>query len=154
MPHLFRTTDGREWKASAPLAVTLANGTKVEAIWGGSAQGEKLDWWLRKPGNELGQTTEVAAVAVRNEDTDEVAWGPAPEGARVFFVIEPPVEGKSGGTYRIAKLVTAAASPSEEAYFNDNRVALFGTFRADGSVAQIPSLPAPPPKPPRQGELF
>ena len=154
MPHLFRTLDGTLYKASHSISVTLIDGTKAEAIWGGSAQEEKLEWWLRKPGHQLGQTEAVAEVAVRNDDTDEIAWGAAPRGARVFFVLEGPTLAKSGGSYRIAKLVTTAVTPSQLAYFNDTRFALFGTFNRDGSIARIAPLEAPPPKPPAQGELF
>ncbi len=156
MPHLFRTIDGRLWKASQPLVLTRADGTQVEGVWGGSAQEEKLDWWLSKPGNELAQTDEVAEVAVRDDDTQEVAWGPAPAGARVFFVVEAPQwsKTKAGESYRIAKMVTTAVTPSQAAYFNDTRFSLFGTFNAAGNIAIIPPLLAPPPKPPVQGELF
>lgn len=154
MPHLFRTLDGRLWKAGQPLSLTLADGTPVEGLWGGSAQEEKLDWWLRKPGHQLTQTDEAAEVAVRDDDTDEINWGPAPPRARLFFVLEPPVTGKNGEPYRLAKMVTTATTPEEAAYFNDTRFALFGRFRPDGSIARIPPLPPPPPKPPAQGELF
>lgn len=90
MPHLFRTTDGRLWKASQTVVVTRADGTKLEGVWGGSAREERLDWWLSEPGSELAQTDEVAEVAVRDDDTKEVVWGPAPAGARIFFVLKAP----------------------------------------------------------------
>lgn len=154
MPHLFRTLDGRLWKASQPLDLSLADGRQVEAVWGGSAQEEKLAWWLAKPGHELSQTQEVAAVAVRDDETHQINWGDAPAGARLFFVVEPPVTGKNGTPYRIAKMVTTAVTPAQLAYFHDTRFALFGTLHADGSLTRIPSLPPPPPQPPVQGELF
>ncbi|HYF33960.1 MAG TPA: hypothetical protein VD994_01610, partial [Prosthecobacter sp.] len=90
MPHLFRTVDGRQWNAGRHIPLTFANGAAADGIWGGSAQEEKLKWWLSKPGYELAQTEEVAEVAVRDEDTDEVRWGAAPPGARLFFVLEAP----------------------------------------------------------------
>lgn len=154
MPHLFRTHDGRLWKASQSLDLQLADGTPVTAVWGGSAQNEKLAWWLGKPGHALAQTGAVAEVAVRDDDTSEINWGPAPPGARLFFVLEPPATGKNGEPYRIAKLVTTATTPAEAAYFRDTRFALFGTFHHDGSIAIIEPLPPPPPRPPLQGELF
>lgn len=155
MPHLFRTLDGTLWKASQPVSLTFADGTKIKGLWGGSAQNETIQKkWLSKPGHDLAQTEPVAEVAVRDDDTDEINWGPAPSGARLFFVLEPPITGKNGEPYRIAKLVTTATTPEEAAYFRDTRFALFGTFSPDGSVAIIPPLPPPPPKPPLQGELF
>lgn len=154
MPHLFRTLDGRLWKASQPLDLTHADGTKVKGLWGGSAQNEKLEWRLSKPGHVLAQTEEVAEVAVRDDDTGEINWGPAPAGARLFFVLEPPITGKNGEAYRLAKMVTTATTREEAAYFRDTRFSLFGTFNSDGSIAIIPPLPPPLPKPSAQGELF
>ncbi|GEM_PF-869607 len=154
MPHLFRTHDGRLWKASQPLDLQFANGTPVAAVWGGSAQHEKLAWWLSKPGHALAQTGTVAEVAVRDDDNDEINWGPAPPRARLFFVLEPLTTGKNGESYRIAKLVTTATTPAEAAYFRDTRFALFGTFNHDGNITVIPPLPPPLPRPLLQGELF
>jgi hypothetical protein len=154
MPHLFRTLDGKLWKASHPLDLAHADGTKAEAVWGGSAQEEKLTWWLAKPGHQLAQTQEVAAVAVRDDETDQINWGDAPPGARLFFVLEPPVKAKDGTSYRIAKMVTNAVTPAQLAYFRETRFALFGTLHPDGSLSRIPPLPPPPPQPPLQGELF
>jgi hypothetical protein len=154
MPHLFRTRDGSLWKPSRRVPLTLADGTKLEGLWGGSAQEEKLKWWLRKPGHELAQTDEVAEVAVRDDETEEVRWGAAPVGARLFFVVEAPIVGKAGGTYRLAKMVTTAATPEQIAYFHDERFSLFGNFDRQGNIASIPPLPPPPPDPPAQRELF
>ena len=33
MPHLFRTLDGKLWKASQPLDLTLADGTPIAGLW-------------------------------------------------------------------------------------------------------------------------
>lgn len=155
MPHLFRTTGGSLRKPGhPPIPLTLTDGTQVEGIWAGSAQEEKLDWWLRKPGHELTQSEAVAEVAVRDDETKHVAWGAAPPEARLFFVLEPPTQSKIGETYRIAKMVTVAATPAQMAYFHDTRFALFGTLQPDGTLIKIPSLPPPPPIPPEQGELF
>lgn len=151
MPHFFRTADDKLCKASHPISLTLADGTPVEGIWAGSAQEEKLTWWLRKPGNELAQTGEVAEIAVKAEDTNKINWGRAPEGARLIFVLEAPTVGKTGHTYRLAKMVTTAATPAQIAYFRDERFSLFGTLKPDGTIARIPPLPPPPPE---QGELF
>lgn len=154
MPHLFRTLDGKLWKASQPLDLTFADGSKAPGLWGGSAQNEKLAWWLSKPGHQLAQTGAIAEVAVRDDDSGEINWGPAPPGSRLFFVLEPPTTGKNGESYRIAKLVTVATTPEEAAYFRDTRFALFGSFNPDGGIAIIPPLSPPAPKPPLQGELF
>ncbi len=154
MPHLFRTTDGKTWKASQPLDLTLADGSKIEAVWGGSAQEEKLSWWLAKPGHLLAQTQEVVEVAVRDDETQDIAWGAAPAGARLFFVLEAPVQGKNGTPYRIAKMVTTAVTEAQLAYFRDTRFSLFGTLQPDGGIRRIPALTPPPPKRPVQGELF
>lgn len=151
MPHLFRTADDKLCKASHPISLTLADETPVEGIWAGSAQEEKLAWWLRKPGNELAQTGEVAEIAVKAEDTGKINWGRAPEGAKLIFVLEAPTVGKTGHTYRLAKMVTTAATPEQIAYFRDERFSLFGTLKPDGTIARISPLPPPPPE---QGELF
>ena len=134
--------------------MTLADGTKVEGIWAGSATEEKLVWWLRTPGNDLAQTEEVAEIAVKADDTNEIRWGAAPAGARLFFVLEAPTQGKSGESYRIAKMVTTAATPAQIAYFRHKRFSLFGTLKPDGTIAKI--LPPTPPLPdlPLQRELF
>jgi hypothetical protein len=154
MPHLFRTRDGIEWKPSRPIPLTLADGTKTEGIWAGSAQVEKLSWWLGKPGHDLTQTDEVASVAVRGEHTGKVRWGEAPPKARLFFVLTLPAQGKAGQTYRLAKLVTSAATPEQERYFDDLRFSLFGTFNPDGTIAKIPPLPPPAESTEGQIDLF
>ena len=154
MPHQFRTRDGKLYKASQPVSLIRADGTRTEGIWGGSAQVEKLPWWLRKPGHELAQTEEVAEVAVRDDDVKEIRWGAAPEGARVFFVLTEPVIGKNGQPYRLAKLVTTASTPAQHAYFNDERFALFGTLNLDGTIDEMPPLSPPSRKPATEDDLF
>ena len=156
MPHRFRSKEGIVYGpgSKTPFAVGFPDGREVEVIWGGCAQNEKLAWWLRKPGHGIAQTGEVAAVAIQAEDTGEFVWGDAPPGARLIFVVEPPTVSKSGGTYRLAKMVTVEATPAQLAYFRDTRFALFGTLDPAGKVAEIPSLEPPPPAPPAQGELF
>jgi hypothetical protein len=123
-------------------------------IWGGSAQGEKLKWWLIKPGNELTQTAVVSGVAVRDDESDEVRWGETPDGVRLLFVLEAPVQGKTGEAYRIAKMVTAAATSAQLAYFRDERFALLGVLNPDGTIKPVEPLQPPQPEPPAQGELF
>ena len=154
MPHLFRTPDDRIWKASQPIPLFRADGTQVTGIWGGSAQHEKLKWWLGKPGNELVQSETVSGVAVRDDDTEEIRWGETPASARLFFVLEPPVIGKTGEAYRIAKMVTVAATPAQATYFRDERFALLGTLNANGEITTMAPLPPPEPEPPTQAELF
>ncbi len=155
MPHLYRTPDGQQRKPGQPgVSLTLADGTELTAIWAGSAQEEKLGWWLRKPGSELAQSQEVGEIAVKAEDNNEIAWGAAPAGARIFFVVEAPMQAKKGGTYRLARLVTTAATPAQIAYFRDERFSLFGTFDRDGRISRITPLPAPSCAPPPQGELW
>lgn len=152
MPHLFRTLNGREYRPGEMLRLALADGTPVEGIWGGSAQGEKLLWWINKPGHLLSQTKDqIAGIAIRDADTGEIRWGAAPVGGHLFFVLKPPPSGKN---YRIAKMVTTAATPAQAAYFNEERFSLFGTLGRDGSVREIEPPPSPPPDPPRQPELF
>ena len=156
MPHLFRMPDGTVCKpGKPPISLTLADGTKVEGTWAGSAREETLDIkWLSKPGHVLAQTEPVAAVAVRNEATNELNWGDAPAGARLLFVLKPLSTGKNGERYSLALMVTTAATPAQEAFFNEPRFALFGTLNSDGTVTKIPPLDPPPPKPPLQSELF
>jgi hypothetical protein len=151
MPHLFRTLDGKQWKPSQRIYLMLPNGAKVEGIWAGSAQEEKLAWWLRKPGNILAQTEEVAEIAVKAEDTGKINWGAAPKGARLIFVLEAPTVGKNGETYRLAKMVTTAATPAQIAYFRDERFSLFGKLQTDGSIDRVQPLSPPPAE---QGELL
>ncbi len=153
MPNLFRTLDGEEWKPGA-LVFQRADGEKVEGHWAGSAQEEKLEWWLRKPGSELVQTEVVAAIASKADDDGEMIWGEAPAGARLLFVLEAREAGK---TYRLAKMVTTAATPAQAAYFRHERSALFGALQGDGGIRRIPPVvpPAPlPPRAPAQGLLF
>lgn len=154
MPNLYRTPDGQERKPSTPLSFQLADGTVVEGVWAGSAMEEKLDWWLRKPGNPLAQSDAVAAVAAKADDNGEIIWGDAPSHARLIFVLEAPVLDKAGQAYRLAKMVTTAASTAQTAYFRHDRSSLFGTLQPDGAVRRIPPLTPPSPVPPAQGELF
>jgi hypothetical protein len=155
MPHQFRTTDGTDWKPSRPFPLELADGSTVEGIWAGCAQYEKLGWWLKKPGNQLARSAEVSAVAIKGEQDGELRWGGTPEGIHLFFVIEPPTVGKSGGSYRLAKMVTIAATPEQLAFFQDERFALLGKWNADREISITPPINPPPPPPvQRQGELF
>lgn len=151
MCNLFRTLDGRQRRPSTQIPVQLADGRSIEGTWAGSAKEEKLDWWLRKPGNQLVQSEPVSAVALKADDNGELIWGEAPAGARLIFVLEAQPPGKS---YRLAKLITTAASAAEIAYFRHDRFALFGTLEPEGGIRRIPSLVPPPPKGPAQGELF
>ena len=151
MPNLYRTLDGLERKPGPPLPFQLADGSAIEGIWAGSATEEKLDWWLRKPGSQLVQSEPVAAVASKADDNSEIVWGDAPAGARLIFVLEAPPPGKS---YRLAKMITTAASAAQTAYFRHDRAALFGTLQLDGTIRRISPLVPPAPKGPAQGELF
>lgn len=151
MPHLFRNLDGKLWKPGEPVFLTLADGTKVEGVWAGSAREDKLARWLRAPGNELAQTEEVSEIAIKADDTKETIWGAAPAGARLLFVLEPPPTGKN---YRLAKMVTTAATPAQVIHFRHERFSLFGILKPDGTIAKIPPLPPPSPEHPTQGELF
>ena len=154
MPNLFRTLDGKIWEPRQTLPLTLADGTRVGGIWGGSAQEEKLRWWLSQPGNDIAETEEVSAIAIKANDTKQIRWGAAPAGARLIFLLEAPALAKTGETYRLAKMVTTAANPAEVAYFHHERTSLFGTLKPDGSILKIPPLQPPPPDSPEQGELF
>lgn len=157
MPHQFRTKGGELGRAGKePIKLQLTNGTALSCIWGGSAQHENLATkWLNKKGHLLAQTLdEVSALAVRDEDTNKIRWGDAPPGAHLLFVIEDEKKGKDGHPYRMARLVTSAATPEEEAYFKDNRTALFAKLGPGNPITIIPPLQPPPPEPPAQGELF
>jgi len=151
MPNLFRTLDGREWKPKDILALTLPDGTKCEGTWTGSATDEKRDWWVGKPGNELTQCDEVAAVATKSDKTRELLWLDAPARARLFFVLEARETGKN---YQRALMVTVPATPAQNAYLHHDRFCLFGRFKPDGGIERIAPLHPPPPRPPAQGELF
>src|SRR5882672_10022474 len=101
----------------------------IEAIWAGSATEEKLRWWLDQRGHQLMQTE--------------------PAAARLIFVLQPPEAGKN---YRLAKMVTTAATPAQVAYFRHQRFALFGTLQPDGSIHRIAPVAPPPPRGPVQRE--
>ena len=151
MPNLYRTLDGHERKPSEPLPLQLADGSLVEGIWAGSAMEEKLDWWLRKAGNELVQSEVIAAIAVKADDNGEIIWSDAPAGARLLFVLEAAPPGKN---YRLAKMVTTAANPAQIACFRHHRFSLFGALQPDGTIQRISPLTPRPPVGPAQGELF
>jgi hypothetical protein len=143
------------WKAGDYIPLVLTSGEIIQAKWAGSARMENLAWWQRQPGNELTQIdTEVAGVAVRASDTKQIAWGDAPAGARLIFLVEAETISKEGKPYRLAKMVTVAATPEQEVYFHEDRFALFGNLRPDGTIEIIPPLKPPPPSSSPQGELF
>ena len=158
MPHRFRTRDGKEWTTGVRFPLFRADGTELEGMWAGCARREILSWWLGKAGNELVQSAEVAGIGIKGEDDGILRWDATPEGARLFFVLEPPKVGKNGESYRIAKMVTTAATPEQLAYFRDERYALLGGFDGAGEMATMPPLAPPdeppPALPPAQGELF
>lgn len=155
MPHQFRTTDGTDWKPRKPFPLQLPDGSMVEGIWAGCAQYEKLGWWLKKPGNQLARSAGVSAIAIKGEEDGELRWGGTPERVHLFFVIEPSTVGKSGESYRLAKMVTIAATPGQVAFFQDERFALLGNWDEAREISIVPPLVPPPAAPsPRQGELF
>jgi len=154
MPNLYRTLDGQERKPGTPLSFLSADDSLFEGVWAGSAMEEKLDWWLRKAGHQLAQSEPVAAVATKADDNGEIIWGDAPANARLIFVLEAPALDKTGRPYRLAKMVTTAATPAQAAYFRHDRSSLFGQLQPDGTIQKIAPLTPPPPAPPSQGELF
>ena len=129
----------------------MPTGTKIDGIWTGSATDEKRDWWVGKSGNELTQSDEIMAVGTKSDDTKELLWLDAPPHARLFFVLEARETGKN---YRRALMVTVPTTPEQRAYLHHDRFSLFGKFKPDGTIERIPPLDPPPPRPPRQGELF
>lgn len=157
MPHRFRTPDDTVWQTGRRFPLFLPDGKEIEGVWGGCAQHEKLDWWLRKPGHELAQSAVIAGIGIKGEDDDILRWDTTPEGARLFFVAAPPTVAKSGQSYRLVKMVTVAATPEQFAFFRDERYALLGTFDAAGKISIMEPLRPPEPvpiPPPAQGELF
>jgi hypothetical protein len=73
----------------------------------------------------------------------------------LFFIIEPPKVGKSGASYRLARMITIAATPEQAAFFQDERFALLGKWDTNLGITIIPpSIPPPTTGSPRQGELF
>jgi hypothetical protein len=157
MPHRFRTPDGTVWQTGRPFPLFLPDGREIEGIWGGCAQNEKLAWWLKKPGHELAQSAVIAGIGIKGEDDDVLRWDTTPQGARLFFVVEPPKLGKSGQSYRLVKMVTVAATPEQFAFFRDERYALLGEFDESGGITVMAPSRPPDPLPsqgPAQGELF
>lgn len=150
MPNAFRTTTGELWRAGQSIPLTLPDGAVVTEKWAGSAKEERLDWWLRPgSGNQLAFTSPVAAIGTN--DSGEFLWADAAPGSHAFFVIVAPESGKS---YRLAKMVTAAASPALAAAIRHDRFALLGRLMPRGDIEKV--LPPDPdaPLPPAQGELF
>jgi len=133
------------------LLLHRPDGSTVQAIWAGSAQEEKLGWWQHQPGNELVQSEPVAAIAIQADDDKEMTWGDTPDQARLIFVLCPSPPEKD---YRLARLVTTAATPAQFAHFRHPRFALFGTLWPDGGIHRIPPLEPPPPRAPAQRTLF
>ncbi|EDY15892.1 hypothetical protein CfE428DRAFT_6584 [Chthoniobacter flavus Ellin428] len=151
MPNLFRTPDGKIWKANARIPLWLADGTTLEEHWAGSAKHETLDEkWRSRAGSQIAQTEIVAAIASRADDNGEMIWGDAPPNTRLLFVVVP----ERGKGYSLARMVTTAATKAQQAHFRHDRSALFGHLKPDGSIAIISPLDPPPPPPPAQGELF
>jgi hypothetical protein len=138
------------WKPAESVALTLADGTKVQGTWAGSAKEERLKWWLNQHENRLAQTDQVSEVAIQADDDKEMIWSAAPVGARLIFVLELRPPGKN---YRLAKMVTTASTLEQVLYFRHERVSLFGSLKPDGTIAKIPPLMPPPPAP-RQSQLL
>jgi hypothetical protein len=150
MPHLFRTADGTLWKPGERVALILADGTRIQGTWAGSAKEERLKWWMNQHGNRLAQTEQVSEIAIQADDDKEIIWGAAPVGARLIFVLESQPPGKN---YRLAKMVTTASTAAQVSYFRHERFSLFGSLKPDGTIAKIPPL-VPPPSLPKQGQLL
>jgi hypothetical protein len=108
-------------------------------------------WHLRQPGSELAQSEEVSEVAIKADNDGEMIWGAAPPGASLLFVVLAPEPGKN---YRLARMITTAATPAQWAYFRHARFSLFGRLNPNGTIAKMPPLESPPPIPPAQGSLF
>lgn len=143
----FRTKSGREWRPGEEVPLELAEGGAATGVWAGFATREKLEWWLRGPGNVLAQMREeVVEVAERADDTGEIQWGAAAEGTRLVFVLE-------GSGKRLARMVTTRARRDQEAYFRHGRFPLLGVVE-QGRLREVEGPPAPEPKPKAQGELF
>jgi hypothetical protein len=98
---------------------------------------------LRKAGHQLAQSEPIAAVAAKADDNGEIIWGNAPAQARLIFVLEAPALDKTGRPYRLAKMVTTAATPAQAAYFRHNRSSLFGQLQPDGTIHKISPLTPP-----------
>ena len=98
MPHAFHTIDGKPWKPGQPFTATLAGGRVAVAVWGGCARCETLqEKWLSAPGHELAGSPEISDVAITEEETGKMRWGPAPPGAGLLFVLAgvPETKGRT-----------------------------------------------------------
>lgn len=128
---------------------------KLKGRWAGSATHDKLkSYWLSKrfPGNQLVQITkDVTGISETDRETGEDIWAPAPEGTRLFFVLEASPPGRS---YRLAKLVTVKARPEERAYFRQENDSVPLTGRIENKEIVPVPLPPVPKRIIPQGELF
>jgi len=138
MPHRFRTLDGRECKPQQLIPLVLEEGSYAHGTWAGSATVEKLTWWTRPgSGNVLTQSLDIVTeIAQKDDSTGELVWGPLPQDTRLFFVLEAPSPGKN---YRLARLLTTAATNPEIAYYNHPRAPFLGRWE-DGSLIEMPPL--------------
>lgn len=153
MCNKYRDEDG-EHRAGEVLDLLTHDGIVLSGKWAGSATREKLKWWASHPGAQLVQTPKpITEVSETAKDDGELQWCDAPDGARLFFVLEASPPGKD---YRLAKLITTKATESQEAYFRRDRFPLLGRLNEAGEIEEIPPLPAPAPviKVKPQGELF
>lgn len=128
---------------------------KLRGKWAGSATHDKLkSYWLSKrfPGNQLVQITfDVRQISETDKETGESIWAPAPEGTRLFFVLEAPPPGKE---YRLAKLLTVKANEEQLAFFNQENDSVPFTGKVEGGQLVLVPLPPVGKRDKPQGELF
>ena len=137
MCNRFRSVVGKEWKPGDSLPLELVDGTPAGAFWTGFPPLKNLDG-----GGEKTLATALHKLAIMSLRSPngmvalrEIVFGPAPQQARLLFIVEPAFPGKS---YRLARMQTAAASPTISSPTLTTGDFLFlGVLKEDGSIEEI-----------------
>ena len=155
MPRPPRTYNGLVRRASQRIPFLLPDGAEAGDSGNGPAENGKLDWPLQEPELDVLSPGELTVTAVHDDGERNEVRHESPDGAGLFFVMEPPAPARDGTPGRPARVTAAEATPEQAAYFRDARFALLGIMNPDGSISVIePFAPSPPPDPPAQGGLF
>lgn len=119
---------GRAAKPGMKVHAASRDGA-IAAAWAGFARSEILGWWIRRGAQEIDLRAE--RFAERSDRTRKLTWAPVPDSQVIAALFEP----ESG----VIKVVTRAATPEEEAFFEHPRMPLL-VPRRFGEI-EIPQEP-------------